>query len=98
MSRATRIRVFIVSGFRPLTSRAHASEALSSAPVDVIAIAAAKPVADRCRNPRLERPPRASVVSVVVMGVSSRFMRNSLVAAALFEAAKLLQHLHLVAV
>src|SRR5580693_210687 len=98
MSRATRIRVFIVSGLRPLTSRAHASETLSRAPVEVIAIAAAKPLADRCRNPRLDRPSLASVVSIAVIGVSSCFFSRIVLAEALPEAAGLLQHLDLVAV
>src|ERR1700683_4710727 len=99
MSRATRIRVFIVSGFSPLTSRAHASETLRRAPVDVIAIAAAKPLADRCRNPRLDRPSLASVVSVAVMDVSSCFFsRFSVATGSLPEAAALLQHLDFVTV
>src|SRR5271168_2621662 len=97
MSRATRIRVFIVSGLRPLTSRAHASETFSRAPVDVIAIAAAKPVADRCRNPRLERP-FARVASGAVMGVSSCFCAKFVGRGRLPEAAAPLQHLDLVAV
>src|SRR5260370_18701309 len=79
-------------------SRAHASETLSRAPVEVIAIAAAKPVADRCRNPRLERP-LARVASVAVMGVSSWFFRKMCwPRAPLPEAAALLQHLDLVAI
>src|ERR1700722_4337517 len=97
MSRATRIKVFIVSGFRPLTSRAHASETLSRAPVDVIAIAAAKPVADRCRNPRLERPV-AGGASVTVIGVSSFFCATFVGRAPLPEAAPLLQDFDLVAI
>src|SRR5277367_5062588 len=98
MSRATRIRVFIVSGFRPLTSRAQASDALSRAPVEVIAIAAAKPLADRCRNPRLDRPAVAGLVSVAVMDVSSCFYEMFVGLARLPEAAEFLQHLDLVAV
>src|SRR5271163_2344843 len=97
MSRATRINVFIVSGFRPLTSRAHASEASSSAPVDVIAIAAANPLADRCRNPRLERSPLASFVSVVVMGFLL-FLCKIYWRGRLSETAALLQHLDFVTV
>jgi hypothetical protein len=73
MSRATRIRVFIVSGFRPLTSSAHASDELRSALVEVIAIAAAKPLADRCRNLRRDSACLAGVVSVAVVSVSSCF-------------------------
>src|ERR1700722_1220736 len=95
MSRATRIRVFIVSGFRPLTSRAHASETLSRAPVEVIAIAAAKPLVDRCRNPRRDSACLVGAVSVAVMGVSSCLV---LLACGLFEAALPLQHLDLVAI
>src|ERR1700728_4673593 len=96
MSRATRMRVFIVSGFKPLTSSAHASDALRSAPVEVIAIAAAKPLADRCRNPRLDRLV-ASFISVAVMGfllILFKVYRRG----QLSEATGFLQHLDLVAV
>src|SRR5271166_3652871 len=97
MSRATRMRVFIVSGLRPLTSSAQASDALRSAPVDVMATAAAKPPADLCRKPRRDKPPFADAVSFAVMGVSSSF---SLICRPLRlpVAPELLQHLDLIAV
>src|ERR1700722_9125561 len=94
MSRATRMKVFIVSGFRPLTSSAHASDALSRAPVEVIAIPAAKPPADLCKNPRLDRTAVSGLGSVVVMSSSSDFLGGW----GLLEAAALLQHLDFVAV
>src|SRR5579871_4028052 len=98
MSRATRIRVFIVSGFSPLTSRAQASDTLSKAPAGVIAIAAAKPAADLCRNPRRENLPSAAALWLAVMIASSsdcRIRRSPTLAEA---ADVLLQHLDLVAV
>src|ERR1700722_1197673 len=93
------MRFFFVSGFRPLMSSAHASDALSNAPVEVIAIEAAKPLADRCRNPRRESACLAGAVSVAVMGVSSCFSCPRFVELLrLLEAAVPLQHLDFVAV
>src|SRR5208282_841769 len=99
MSRATRMRVFIVSGFRPLTSSAQASDALSRAPVEVMATAAAKPPADLCRKPRRDKPPFADAISFAVMGVSSCFSLGLLaVSRELPVAPELLQHLNLISV
>src|SRR5579871_3231261 len=96
MSRATRISVFIVSGLSPLTSRAQASDVFRSAPVEVTAIAAANPVADRWRNRRLDRPSRTGAlwVAVIASPPASRFAFER----PLVEAAEFLQHFDLVAV
>src|ERR1700722_2364601 len=108
MSRATRISVFIVCGCRLLTSSAHTSLALRSAPPAVTVTAAAKLISDdrrrkarrltaSCRRAWRPLSPLIDVPPIFIRH-SRRFARFTYLNWPLLEPTMPLQHLDLVSV